>query len=95
MWHYIICRNEAIFGTFVGHGTGGKAPGVDFQSDPRAMVFIFLGFRNGVFCEAATGAHLRFGRDPRAMIGDRLHITYHIPYAHVCILGMHEASGGV
>jgi hypothetical protein len=49
MWHCIVCWNEAIFGTCVAPGMGRKAPGADIQSDPRAMVFSFSGFRNGFF----------------------------------------------
>ena len=45
----IVCRNEAILGTCVGPGMGSKAPGSDFQSDPRATRFSFSGCRNVFF----------------------------------------------
>jgi hypothetical protein len=48
-WHCIVCQNKAIFGMYLGPGMGSKAPGADFQSDPRAMVFSFSGFRNSFF----------------------------------------------
>ena len=49
LWHHIVCRNEAIFGTCVGPGMGSKAPGADFQSDQRATRFSFSWCRNGFF----------------------------------------------
>jgi hypothetical protein len=80
-WYCIVCPNKAIFGMCMGPGMGSKAPGADFQSDPRAVVFSFSGFRNSFFfCETAIGLC-------RAVIGDHIRTTYHIPYAGVCILG--------
>ena len=49
LWHCIVCRNEAIFGTCVGLEMGSKASGAGFRSDPRATRFSFSGCRNGFF----------------------------------------------
>ena len=92
----LVCRNEAILGTCVGPGMGSKAPGADFQSDPRATRFSFSGCRNGFFfVKQLQGAHLSIGRNLCALIGDRLRTTYHIPYARASFLGLPAASCGV
>ena len=96
IWHHIVCRNEAIFGTCVGPGMGSKAPGADFQSDQRATRFSFSGCRDGCFfVKQLQGAHVSIARDHRIVIGDRLLTTYHMPYAHVSYLAIPVASCGV
>ena len=95
LWHDILCRNEAILGTYVGPEMGSKAPGGDFQSNPQTNRFPFSRCRNIFFCEAATWAHFSIARDLHAVVGDRLRTTYHMPYACASHMGIHAASYGV
>ena len=43
LWHRMVCRNEAIFGTSMVPRMGSKTLDADFQSDTRAMKFLFSG----------------------------------------------------
>jgi hypothetical protein len=71
---------------------GSKVHGVDFQSDPWAMVFYFRGVKTVFFCEAATWAHFSIARDLRVVLGHRLRTIYHMPYVRTSYLEIHAAS---
>ena len=47
------------------------------------------------FVKQLQGVHLSIVRDLRAVIGDHLRTTYHMPYARVSQLGIPTASYGV
>jgi hypothetical protein len=79
LWHHIVCRNEAIFGTCVGPGKGSKDPGPDFQSDPRVKVFSFSGFRNRFFVKPTWGAFKVWVKAPRS---DRRPPTLYLSHVH-------------
>ena len=65
---------------------GSKAPVADFQSDPRATVFPFLG--GLFFVKQLHGAHFSIARDLRAAVGYLLRTTYHMSYARGSHLGI-------
>ena len=48
----------------------------------------------GFFVKQLQGVHLSIARDLRAVIGDRLRTTYHMPYARASHLGNPAASCG-
>ena len=79
----------------MGPGMGSKAPVTDFRSDPRATVFSISGCLNVFFLKQLQGAHLSIARDLRAVIGDRLCTTFHMPYAQASYLGIPADSCGV
>jgi hypothetical protein len=73
-----------------------KAPGADFQSDPRAMVFfIFEVPKRFSFVKQLHGAHFSIVRDIHVVVGHRLRTRYHMPYLRSSYLGIPTASCGI
>ena len=75
---------------------GKQGPGRGFPIRPTVDGIFNFGVPKRFFlCEAATGAHFNFENNHRAVIGDLLRTTYHMPYARVSYLAIPTASCGV
>ena len=81
-----------------------RASALGWEARPRSRIsnpthgrgFLqFRGAETGFFVKELQGAPLSIARDLRAVIGDRLRTTYHMPYARVSFLGIPAASCGV
>ena len=57
--------------------------------------FQFRGAETVFFVKQLQGAHLSIARDLRAVVGERLRTTYHMPYARASYLGIPTDSCGV
>ena len=74
---------------------GKQGPCRGFPIRPTVEGFFNFGVPKRVFfVKQLQGAHLSIARDLRAVIGDRLRTTYHMPYAHASHLGNPAASYG-
>ena len=75
---------------------GKQGPGRGFPIRPTVDGFFNFGVPKRVFfVKQLQGVHLSIARDLRAVIGDRLRTTYHMPYTHVIFLRIPAASCGV
>ena len=94
MWHSLPERGHIL----------ARAWALGWEARPRVRIsdpthgrryFQFRGAETVFFVKQLQGAHLSIARDLCAVIGDRLHTTYHMPYARASHLGIPTASCGV
>ena len=73
-----------------------QGPGRGFPIQPTGDLFFIFGVpKRCFFVKQLHGAHFSIARNLRAVIGDRLHTIYHMPYARASFLGIPLASCGV
>ena len=80
-----------------------RACALGWEARPRSRIsnpthgrrfFQFRSAETFFFVKQLHGMHLSIARDLRAVIGDRLRTTYHMPYARASHLGNPAASYG-
>ena len=93
MWHSLPERGH--IGHVRGPWDGKQGPGLGFPIRPTGDPIFIFGVPKRVFSvKQLQGPHLSIARDLRAVVGDRLRTTYHIPYARASHLGNPAASYG-
>ena len=94
MWHSLPERGH--IGHVRGPWDGKQGPGLGFPILPTGDPIFIFGVPKRVFSvKQLQGPHLSIARDLRAVVGDRLHTTYHMPCARVSFLGIPAATCGV
>ena len=75
---------------------GKQDPGRRFPIRPTGEGILIFGVPKRVFfVKELHGAHFSIVRDLRAVVGYRIHTTYHMPYARASHLKIPAASCGV
>ena len=94
MWPSLPERGH--IGHVRGPWDGKQGPGCGYPIRPTGNPFFIFGVpKRFFFVKQLQGAHFNIEPSHRAVIGDRLRTTYHMPSAHVSFLRIPTASYGV
>ena len=94
MWPSLPERGH--IGHVCGPWDGKQGPGLGFPTQPTGDPIFIFGVPKRVFSmKHLQGPHFSIARDLRAVVGDRLRTSYHMPYAHASYLRIPADSCGV
>ena len=94
MWHSLPERGH--IGHVRGPWDGKQGPGLGFTIRPTGdPIFIFRVPKHVFSVKHLQEAHFNIARDLRAVAGDRLRTSYHMPYVHASYLRIPTDSCGV